>query len=180
VSDFEVYSNELLDSAKRFLLEAKSYDKDSEIQRNLRSALTHAFFFLEAQLNYLSNHFANRPEFSILERSLLCEREFVLHKGRFVLTDKQKFFRLEDRVEFLLAKFAQDPSLAKGSWFSELTSAIQIRNRLVHPKTVHKIKVTEVEKAIRAILECLTSLYLAIFKKEFPPSKLGLGLGPSD
>jgi hypothetical protein len=90
MSEFENYSNELLASSKRFLEEAKSIGPNSEKQRKLRAALTHAFFFLEAQLNYLASHFSSSSEFSVIERSLLGERDVILDKGRFVLTDRPR------------------------------------------------------------------------------------------
>ena len=178
MSEFEAYSNELLASSKRFLNEAKTSGSDKEKQRNLRASLTHAFFFLEAQLNYLASHFSSSLEFSVIERSLLSELDVSLSKGTFVITDKPKFYRLEERIEFLLARFSSDVEVAKGSWFAELKSSIRVRNRLVHPKDAHVLKFDEVENSILAVLSCLSALYGAIFGKPFPPSALGLDLGP--
>ncbi|MCB1328736.1 MAG: hypothetical protein KDK28_04420 [Maritimibacter sp.] len=178
MSDFEAYSNELLTSAKRFLEEAKAKDEKTEKQRLLRSALTHAFFFLEAQLNYLASHFAKSADFSVIEQSLLGERDVALVKGRFVLTEKTKFYRLEDRIEFLLARFSADLESSKKNWFSDLSSSIKARNRLVHPKEAHSISEDEVEKAILAVLDCLSEMYSAIFGKPFPLAALGLHVGP--
>lgn len=178
MSEFEAYSNELLVSAKRFLEEAKVKEEKAEKQRQLRSGLSHIFFFLEAQLNYLSSHFANSPDFSVVEKSLLTERDVLLVKGRFELTEKAKFYRLEDRIEFLLARFSADMESSKGTWFSDLSSSIKTRNRLVHPKEAHSISEGEVEKAILAVLSCLSALYNAIFGKSFPPAALGLHIGP--
>ena len=160
------------------LEEAKAKEGKAEKQRLLRSALTHSFFFLEAQLNYLAAHFATSPEFSVLEQSLLSERDLALEKGRFVLTNKTKFYRLEDRIEFLLARFSADLEGSKSNWFSDLKSSIKVRNRLVHPKEAHSISETEVETAILAVLSCLSAMYLAIFGKPFPPASLGLHVGP--
>jgi len=178
VSDFEAYSNELLSASKHFLEEAKKSVKDSEKQRKLRASLTHAFFFLEAQINYLASHFLSSPEFSVVEQSLLSERDVSLEKGKFIVTEKQKFFRLEDRIEFLLARFSSDLEGTKGTWFFDLKSSIRVRNRLVHPRDAHSLEINEVENTILAVLGCLSALYLAIFGKGFPLSALGLHLGP--
>lgn len=176
---FESYSNELLTTSKQFLEDAKASAQDIEKQRMLRAALTHNFFFLEAQLNYLASHFADSPEFSIVERSLLTERDIAIEKGVFVLTDKPRFFRLEERIEFLLARFSSNLTTAKGTWFSDLKVSIKVRNRLVHPKEAHTVRVEEVEKAILAALDCISAMYKAIFGKKFPPHALGLHIGPS-
>lgn len=178
MSEFEAYSNELLVSAKKFLEGAKSGCAPSEKQRLLRSALTHSFFFLEAQLNYLASHFSNSSDFSVLEKSLLSEKEVALIKGEFSLINKPKFYRLEDRIEFLLARFTPNLEVSKGTWFSELLMAIQIRNRLVHPKEAHQISEQEVERSLLAVLDCLSAMYVAIFAKPFPPAALGLHIGP--
>ena len=179
MSDFEFYSEELLLASKQFLQEAKvSGLADRDQQRYLRASLTHVFFFLEAQLNYLAGHFSGSTGFDLLERSLLSERDVRLDNGKFVLTDNDKFFRIEDRIEFLLYRFSADPNKTKGHWFSDLKSSINVRNRLVHPKKEHKINVADVEKAIMSVLNCLTSLYYSIFRKDFPLSSLGLHTGP--
>ncbi len=180
MSDFEAYSNELLTSSKRFLEEARSNVSKLEKQRLLRSALTHAFFFLEAQLNYLASHFSSAPQFSVVERSLLTERDIALVRGRFALTDRTKFFRLEDRIEFLLVQFSGDLENSKGTWFSDLKSSIKVRNRLVHPREAHSLEIKEVEKSLLAVLACVSAMYSAIFGKAFPPAALGLHIGPGD
>ncbi len=101
-----------------------------------------------------------------------------MEKGRFVLTNKTKFYRLEDRIEFLLARFSADFVGSKSAWFSDLKSSIKVRNRLVHPKEAHSISEIEVEKAILAVLDCLSTMYSVIFGKPFPPASLGLHVGP--
>ena len=108
----------------------------------------------------------------------MTEREVELVNGCFKLTDKTKFYRLEDRIEFLLARFSADMEAVKGSWFSDLRSSVKVRNRLVHPKEAHRIGEADVEKALLAALDCLTELYSAIFGKPFPPAALGLHIGP--
>jgi hypothetical protein len=45
VSEFEIYSSDLLSSSKLFLEEAKADLPEGGKQRMLRAALTHAFFF---------------------------------------------------------------------------------------------------------------------------------------
>lgn len=179
MSDFENYSKQLLLSSKKFLEDAKAHsNNEPDFQRFLRASLTHAFFFLEAQLNYLAHHFSNSKDFDLIERALLSEMEVRLDKGQFRITDKPKFYSMEDRIEFLLRRFSSDIDAAKGTWFSALKDSIGVRNRLVHPKDAHEINIQEAEKAIISILDCLSSLYKSIFQKEFPLKSLGLHTGP--
>ncbi len=179
MSDFEAYSKELLQSSKLFLIEAKSSNiGTSSGQRLLRASLTHAFFFLESEINYLSGHFKGNRDFDLNERSLLSEKEVQLRKGEFVITDRDKYFRLEDRIEFLIVRFSGSRDLLSGAWYSELMLAIKLRNMLVHPREVRSLTVKGVEEALSSIIYCLSALYQAIFQKEFPLKSLGLDTGP--
>lgn len=180
MSEFEKYSEDLLRSSKYFLELGKQYPINSDDgQRNLRASITHAFFFLEAQLNYIADHFSQSKNFDILERSLLSEKEISLEKGKFILSGKPKFYRIEDRIDFLLSRFSPSPQKAKSSWHPNLKASILVRNRLVHPKKAHQISVEEAESCILAVLGCLEALYDAVFGKQFQLALLGLHPGPT-
>lgn len=179
MSDFEAYSRELLLSAKLFLQEAKTVSASGQNQqRFLRSAITHAFFFLEAEINYLSSHFKDSRDFDLNERSLLSEKEVSLEKGAFRLTGKDKYFRLDDRIEFLIVKFSGSSTALSDPWYADLRLAIKLRNQLVHPREMHDLKVVDVERCIGSVVLCLSALYRAIFRKDFPLAVLGLHTGP--
>ncbi|MGS4916315.1 hypothetical protein [Mameliella alba] len=180
MSEFEAYSRELLLSSKTFLLEAKAEGLDSfNQQKLLRASLTHAFFFLEAELNYLSGHFKDNRDFDLSERSILSEKEVSLHRGEFKLTRKDKYYRLEERVDFLIVRFSGSRDALNEAWRSELSSAISLRNKLVHPKEIHQLREADVQTAVSSVIFCLSALYLAIFRKDFPLKSLGLDTGPT-
>lgn len=179
MSEFEAYSRELLLSSKTFLLEARMEEVGAFSQQKLlRASLTHAFFFLEAELNYLSGHFKDNRDFDLSERSILSEKEVSLHKGEFKLTDRDKHYRIEDRVDFLIFRFSGSRDALKEPWRSELSSAISLRNKLVHPKEIHLLHEADVQSAVSSVILCLSALYLAIFRKDFPLKSLGLDTGP--
>lgn len=180
MSEFERYSDQLLRAAKSFLEEGRGNPNLSDDeQRNFRASITHAFFFLEAQINYIAQHFSNSTSFDLLERSLLSERDVALSKGKFSITKKPKFYRLEDRIDFLLNRFSATPVEDKANWHSGLIASITVRNRLVHPKEAHQVTITEVETCILSVLGCLESLYRAVFGTNFPLAGLGLHPGPA-
>ncbi len=180
MSDFNAYSKELLQASKSFLIEAKADGITlPEAQRCFRASITHAFFFLEAEINYIAAHFKDHPDFDLSERSLLSEKEIRIDKGVFFLSHVDKFFRMEDKIEFLLARFAGHLSKHKGSWFADLRLSIQLRNSIVHPKDVRQIGEDDCKRCILSVLGCISALYRAVFNKEFPLIKLGLDLGPS-
>lgn len=175
MSEFEDYSKELLEASKQFLQTANSSDSGSrKFLAYLRGSLFHAFCFLEAQINYICNHFYDSSVFGTLEKSLLLERDVELKNGEWKLSERKKFFGLEQRVEFLISAFSKDRDKSKGSWFSNLKDAIALRNKLVHPRIAHKLKPREVERAITAILDCVQELYLCVFDKPYPLAQLGL------
>lgn len=179
MSEFEAYSRQLLLSSKIFLLDAKADGLDAPSrQRLLRASLTHGFFFLEAEINYLSGHFKDNKDFDLSERSILSEKEILLHNGEFKLTDRDKHYRLEDRVDFLIVRFSGSRAAFRDPWRSELASVIALRNKLVHPKDIHELREVDVQNAIFSVIHCLSALYLAIFRRDFPLKSLGLDTGP--
>lgn len=180
MSDFHLYSKELLQASKLFLIEAKVAGITlQDAQRNFRASITHAFFFLEAEINYIGAHFKDHPDFDLSERSLLSEKEIRIDKGVFYLSNADKFFRLEDKIEFLLARFSGNLTKNKGSWYADLRLSIQLRNSIVHPKDVRLIGEDDCTRCILSVLGCISALYRAVFNKDFPLIKLGLNLGPT-
>jgi hypothetical protein len=59
-------------------------------------------------------------------------------------------------------------------WWSELISAIRLRNSLTHAKIVPAITYASVERAMLAILDALAVLVKAIYGKKFPLVEMGL------
>jgi hypothetical protein len=174
MTDFENYSKELFEAAKMYLRSAVEMDKGSEQQAALRSSLFHGYCFLEAQINYISEHFKNSHDFSVLEKSILLEKDFTLKVGKFSITNKDKFYRLDDRIEFLISKFSNEIATVKGEWFSRLQASTHLRNNLVHPKLVHNLSENDVQIALNSILEFMKVLHETIFKKKYPYANYGL------
>lgn len=154
-----------MDAAKGFRCKAIETPDGELRQAYLRAALLHAFSFLEAHLNYMSEHFEKSDFFSIHEKGILLERDVVLKSGEFKLTDKSKFWRLTERIDLLLAKCSSDAAEAKKDWYSKLSTALSVRNALVHPREAHALTVVQTTDAMQAILRCVHQLYKDVFKK---------------
>ena len=174
MSDFVNYSKELMDCAKQFAADANSAKTKSLVQAYRRSALMHGFCFLEAELNYLAEHFEGKPMFTVHEQGVLLERDVRLKKGKFVLSDREKFYRLLERIELLLEKCAHDADSVKANWFSSLSSAIKKRNKLVHPREAHSLSDKEVKEVLQAILDGVSALYGTVLKRKYPYKNKGL------
>lgn len=168
MSEFVDYAKELMESAKGFAQKGKIATDHELEQAYLRASLLHAFSFLEAHLNELADHFRGKRTLTVHELGILLEREVRLEKGTFRLTRRPKFSRTVDRIEVLLRKFCTDLEAEKGSWFSHLTNALAKRNKLVHPKEKHDLSHTEVIRALKAIIDCVDTLFRAVFKKGLP------------
>lgn len=168
MSEFVGYAKDLMDSAKGFAERGKSEPDKKMQQAFFRAAFLHGFSFLEAHLNELADHFRGKKTISVHDLGVLLEREVRLEKGTFKITSATKFSRITDRIDVLLANFSSDISASKANWYSDLSEALLSRNKLVHAKEVHELSHEEVMRAIRAIIDCIDALFLAVFKKGFP------------
>jgi hypothetical protein len=175
VAQIDLFANQLLEEAKRFLEKAKETASDPTSEAaNLHAALMLAFCALEAHVNAIGQEFSGRPELSAHEKGLLLEQEVRLDGGKFQLRAGLRMTKLEDRIEFLHEKFSGKPVDRSSAWWSELGSATSLRNQLTHAKQVPVISQGAVRSAILAILGVLEALYQAIYKRKFPPAGRGL------
>jgi hypothetical protein len=169
----DAFARSLLEEAKRFL--EKTADDDISVANtaHLHAALMLAFCSLEAHINAISDDFLSRPELSVHERSVLEEKEVRLEEGEFVMRNNLKMVRMEDRIKLLHVKFGKPIDVSSSCW-SRLGEAIHLRNELTHPKEEVKISKKAVARALQAIIDMLDELYMAIYKRPFPPSGRGL------
>ena len=174
MADFDLFANQLLEEAKRFLEKATEDTDPTSKAANLHAALTLVFCALEAHINSIGEEFATSVSLSAHEKGFLLEREVRLKDGEFQLQSGLKISRLEDRFEFLYAKFSGSPLDRASTWWSQLSTAINLRNQLTHAKTVPSITEAAVQSAVMAIITSLEELYKSIYKRPFPPSGMGL------
>lgn len=173
MSEIDTFATLLLEEAKRFLENATAADDDIRRDAYLHAALMLGFSSLEAHVNAMCGEFSTRPELSAHEKALLLEQDVKLVKGEFKLTGF-KMNRLEERMTFLHTRFSGQP-LDKGTpWWAALSSAIDVRNKLIHPKGVQAVTIPAVKSAINAIVDTIDALYQAIYKKKFPAASRGL------
>ena len=104
----------------------------------------------------------------------MLERDVRLKGGEFQLQPGLKMSRLDERIEFIHAKFSGKRLDHTSTWWSQLSTATDLRNQLTHAKTVPKISEAAVRSAIMAIIVTLDALYQAIYKRTFPTAGMGL------
>jgi hypothetical protein len=175
MADFDLFADQLLEEAKRFLEKAaESSDTTPEEAAYLHAALILAFCALEARINSIADEQSLRTDLSAHEKGLLLERDVRLEHGTFKVQSALKVARLEDRIEFLHAKLSGKPIDKSAAWWEPLITATRLRNDLTHAKSIPSITKQSVGNAIRAIIDTLDGLSKAIYGKKLPASYLGL------
>lgn len=168
---------QLLEESKSFLLKARNEESKPSRQAFLHASLLLAISSLEACLNSIAEELLCEPyasQYSLLEQSLLLERDIVFKNGRHMIGPNLKMSRILDRIEFLFYKFQNRRLDATDSWYPAIKQAINLRNNLVHPKSNFSLTINQVEQALLAVLELINCLYQAVYRRGFPAYKLGL------
>ena len=165
--DFDVFASTLLEEAKRFVeraVEARGGNRESP---NLHAGLMLAFCALEAHVNAVADEMSQRNGQSPHVLGVLLEKEVRLTNGKFELDNRLRISRLEDRIYLLHGYFGIKPDL-HGSWRAALAGALDLRNKLTHPKGVPTITVDAVKSAVQAVIDTIDALYRAVYDKPFP------------
>ena len=168
------FANQLLEESKRFLEKGREATDPSVKSANLHAALMLAFCALEAHINSIGEEFSRVMALSVHERAMILEREVRLEDGEFKLRETLKMTKLEDRIQFLHAKFSGKPLDTTSVWWTKLKEALQLRNQLTHAKAIPTVTANAVRNALEAIIDALDALYVAIYKKSFPAVSQGL------
>lgn len=129
---------------------------------------------LEAHVNAIADEFLTRDDLSLLDKSILAERDVKLKNGVFEIAATLKMYRLDDRVRFLFRRFTTANVPSSAEWWSALKAAIKLRNKITHPKGNPTVSVASVERALLSVLDCLDALYKALYRKGYPARKRGL------
>jgi hypothetical protein len=174
VADFDVFANQLLEEAKRFLQKAAEASDDVAEAANLHAALMLSFCALEAHINLIGEESSIRTDLSAHEKGVLLELDVRLNDGEFKIQNSLKMVRLEERIEFVHTKLSGRPLDKSAVWWGELSAAIRLRNGLTHAKTTPSITQASVQRAVQAILDVLVVLVKAVYGKKFPAADMGL------
>jgi hypothetical protein len=170
--DVDAFSVRLLDEAKRFL-EKAAEGADAEQDAYLHAALIVGFSALESHVNGIADELSERPQTDLLTKSILKEKQVQLTKGEWALGSKDQYFRLEERISFLLHSCSRKNG-GTYAWWSDLVSGIKARNALVHPRDAVQLTSVDVQRYLNAIIDALNDMYLGVFGKGHPSFNRGL------
>jgi len=175
MAEIDEFAAGLLEEAKRFLERAQDTTDAIAINANLHAALMIGFGALEAHINAVCEEVSVRPELSIHEAAFILEKDVGLNNaGEFVTKNVLKMTRIEDRILFLHRRFSQAPLDKSQTWWGALMGALDLRNKLTHPKDATPITVTAIASALQAIIDALNALYQAVYNRPFPSINRGL------
>ena len=174
MSDIDEVASLLIEQSKRFLEKAREETDDGGKQAYRNAALLLGFCALEAHVNALAEELSIRPDLTVLDQSILLERDFRLEKGTFNLHKNLRMYRLEDRILYILKNHKRPRSQPDEGWLAPLKSGLDARNDLVHPKGAVAPTDASVARALAAILDCLDALYRAVHGKKHPARGRGL------
>ena len=174
MTEIDEFASSLLEEAKRFLEKATDCDNDVEQRAYLHAALLLGFCSLDAHINAIASDFESRTDLSLHDKSILFERDVRLEDGAFILRQDLRMARLQDRIQFLHRRLSGKAVDKSAPWWSELDGAIDLRNKLTHPKAVPTISIEKVSRALQAMIDTLDALYLAIYRAKFPAANRGL------
>jgi hypothetical protein len=166
------FSTLLFDEAKAFLEKAKASSGDAATAY-LHASLLVGFCSFEAHVNAIADDFLTRPNLSLLDLSILSEKEIALENGQYRITDRLKMFRLLDRIDYLINTFSTKPLDKSATYWSDFTAALRLRNELTHPKTPPTVSVAIVERALQSIIAVLNAMYRNIYQRGHPSYGLG-------
>lgn len=167
MEDLDLFNNQTFEESKRFLEKAKKEESDEGIQAYLKASIILSHSFLEGQINSITSDFEGSGHLSMLEQSVFFEKEVVLKKGKFQL-GSTKFYRTDERIEFLIKKFKPQLDFKSETWWTRLKSQIKIRNSLVHPRKNVRLKTADCERSLECCLEAVNRVYLAVYNMSFP------------
>lgn len=169
----DTYSKDLWNSAKWFFKCGTETSDKLKQQAYYRAAVFHAFAFLESQVAIIGEHFKSSHVMTVHEKAMLLERQVKFRAGGFHIATGIKFYNLEEKMELLVKKFNQE-TITEAHWWSKLKHSIQIRNSIAHPKEDTNLTKSQCLTALNSVLDCISSLYLAVFQKKLPYASLGV------
>jgi hypothetical protein len=173
-ADIDAFAASLLEESKRFLEKASEYSDGPGREAHLHASLMLAFCSLDAHINAVAEEMVVRPDLTPHDRGVLLEKEVRLESGQFQVLGRLHMYPSDERIAFLHFKFAGKPIDRTSSWWSQLSEAIVLRNRLTHPKGATQIALNDVKRALEAIIGAIDALYSGIYKTRFPAVNRGL------
>ena len=174
MSEIDAFASSLFEEAKRFLEKAQNEDSSEGKSAYLHAALLLGISSLEAHINAIADELLMRDNLTVLDRSILSERDITAKHGSFELSNSPRLYRTLERIEFVHNNFGSRKIDYDSTWWGQLNNAIKARNDLVHPKGKVDLNEKIVTQALEGVLGALNSLYKTLYRRKYPASRRGL------
>lgn len=127
---------ELLKDSQYFIKEAEKHHSNQILQqRFIRASIISAWSGFEGWVNKTCSDFAKTiPNLGVNDIGFLLEKRIELKMGQFELTNSPKYESIENKMEYLLRRFASytiDKSTKNWQSFTQIKI---IRDSIAHPK----------------------------------------------
>lgn len=159
-----------LEDAFHFAVTGQQSTNEREAKRYLRASLFYAVSAVEAFVNYLADALNVSGLVEPYEYAFLLDRKFAMEKGQFQVLNQPDFHRLEDKLKFMIWRFAPDFDFAKDCLWSNFLEFKRFRDSITHPKHEEdgvsaQEYVEALRKGMRSVVGIMDILLKGVFGK---------------
>ena len=113
--------------------------------------------------------------------ALLIDKKFALRNGHFEILSQDEYHRIEDKLRYLICKFAPDFDIASNSAWPQFAEFKKFRDSITHPRNQDdEVPIKDYQRIIKSGLSSIITImnYLSqgIFKKPLRKKLRDLGL----
>jgi len=172
---------EYLQDSNYFAIKASNESSEREIKRYYRVAIFCAMSAVEAFINYVGDTLIQGETLQPYEISFLTDKKFDASRGTFQILNQTEYHRMEDKLKFLICKFAPHFDFSHSSCWSRLLELKKLRDKITHPRQDEdEIDIAEYKKKIEiglsAAIKIMNYLCKGIFKRPLRKKILDLSL----
>lgn len=167
------FVKELILDSRYFLEKAKDTNDNKIKNRYIKAVITTIWAALEGWINCVSSDFVllSEEKLHLHERAFLKEKQIALNKkGKFEITNRDKYNSTEDKLLFLLYTFGNYEIDKNTKFWSDFKKIKKLRDGLIHPKEgkvdMKSITIKNAETAINSVVEVLILLTQKIYHRK--------------
>jgi len=159
-----------LEDSYYFMTKASKQKNSYDAKRYYRVCVFCAISAVEAFVNYVADAFAQSSSLEPCEIAFLADRQFAPTHGKFEISEKMEYHKLEDKLRFLIFKFVPSFDFEKTPCWGRLIEFKKFRDSLTHPRgdedetKLDEYK-TKTAMGISSAIEIIDYLCRGIFRK---------------
>lgn len=172
---------EYLEDSNYFAVKASEASSEREAKRYYRVSVFCAMSAVEAFINYIGDTLTQGEILQPHEIAFLTDKKFDFSERAFQIFDQMEYHKIEDKLRFLISKFAPDFGFDKTPCWSRLLEFKRFRDTITHPRQDEdEIDIAEYQRKLKmglgSAIEIMNSLCKGIFKRPLRKKLLDLSL----